>query len=222
LRLPVRAETEYELRCDLHVPSESGRCELSVDGATLAIAPHAGTHELHTRFTTARDAGCVEISWRAPAFVPRASLGTADDRPLAVVVRRVVLAERAAPRAAHPNGRVPLVTAHVSRDALRALARPLERGAVIWCPTLDPPVLAAALDQVVHEAHELLPGMRSAPRIDGELDGIWSTLFRDRVLLFNTTGETRTKELRLASVGGPDAIRVTLAPHDLGEVPLRR
>jgi hypothetical protein len=223
LRLPVRAETEYELRCDLHLPGESGPCELSVDGAPLAIVRTPGTHEVRARFVTARGRSCVEVAWRARAFVPRDHRGSPDERSLGVAVRQVELAESSASTAARAAPRVPLLSASVSRDAIaHRLTRRLERGAVMWCPTLDPPVLAAFLNEVVHRLHEILPGMRSAALVDGALDGIWATLFADRVLLYNTTSEPREKRLRLASLGGPEEITVRLAPHDLGVVPLRR
>jgi hypothetical protein len=76
--------------------------------------------------------------------------------------------------------------------------------------------------------HELVPGLVSAPLIDGVVDAIWATLFPSRVLLFNTRPEQRKKrlclstpELRSLGLSGPREVELEIPGYEILEIPLR-
>lgn len=88
------------------------------------------------------------------------------------------------------------------------------------------------LRRLVYHLSEVSPAHRNAPRVDDEPDGIFTTLLTDRILLFNSTAQSVTRELRLSreafvsypQVKNPpsDPVRVRIPARGIAVVPFAR
>ncbi|MFO0980930.1 MAG: hypothetical protein U1E76_04125 [Planctomycetota bacterium] len=216
VRFPVVAGASYDIDCELHVPPESGECQLWVNGHVASGTIRHGTQSLTARCTVPAGATCLDVQLVCRGFVPRDARGSDDTRMLGVVVQRVTarLVGDASAVAVQPRLHATLRRSVITTRCLRRIGR----GAVLHCPTLDPPVASAFANEVVHGLSEIVPGLRSAPRIDGVADGVWATRFERHVLLFNTLAAAVEKQLRLGAVGGPELCDVVLPPYELLDV----
>ncbi|MEW6741578.1 MAG: hypothetical protein AB1486_02370 [Planctomycetota bacterium] len=203
IHFPVCPGLGYTLDLDVATLGARGRRqEVHVNGKFLTALPAETVGSVSCPVPAGllggERVGTIELA--CDVFCPRDGGQSPDQRELGVVVRRVCLRAGDVPPGGAAAGEAPDLRAEVGVEDLRArCVRCVDRGGVILCPTLELPTLVAVANRVVHDLPDLLAGARSAPRVDGERDGIWTTLFAKRLLLLNRGARVRIKRVPLSS-----------------------
>ncbi len=195
--LPVKPGTRYRVSVEASLPAQAAKATIEVNGRVMKTleAPYGAVATFEIDPGNARR---LDLRFGGEGWVPEEVGAGPDSRRLGLYVRRVVVAEADAPEGTRP---VPLTLPEIEVDGAglwRAGGRRLGRGAVVTVDTRD---LAASQRAMVAAALLLdagdAPGgkITSAAQIDGHMDGVLATRFKDKILYFNGRTEERTLAL---------------------------
>lgn len=113
-------------------------------------------------------------------------------------------------------------------DLLASHTRKLGKGAVIVAASHadDYPEFARLASDLAFNLSHYFPGKTDVPRIDGEQDGVNSTLFADRILYLNFEDYAIDKAITLRASDFGERVdkldrTLHLEPHSIEEIPLR-
>ncbi|WP_075163358.1 family 14 glycosylhydrolase [Chthonomonas calidirosea] len=220
VRLPLDVQKRYVLVVHASVPPEAAdlKHELFVNGRKLGDLDTVG--DVRYRFLLPSDLfddnlqdriALASLTFRSQTFLPaKSAAGTAGPGPLGIHVESVgVMAlegtetespEDAIEKAPVPPGRIRsyINLSHLtSPTSSQSWVRRYGKGLTIYFPaTRD--LLKGYLQVVcfaIYHLSQIDPGRKDALPIDDTEDGVYATLFPDKILYYNSTDEEKTEHV---------------------------
>jgi hypothetical protein len=201
LRLTVDPKKNYRLKISAMIPADK-KGRILVNGkeiGTLASTPQATT-EFVVPSSILNKQPLAELVFDVAPSVPTKSLRREglvfmDGRAMGVFVMDVEWMEEGGK---WDQPKSPDWQASVPWEALRqGSSKKTGKGITVVGPDKNLFQFCWLINQILHQTKELDPSLQSAVAIDPGWDGVQATLFRDRILYYNPTGETIQKQIRL-------------------------
>ncbi len=211
IKLPLMSGSRYELSVRATIPQEAAslKHEVLLDGVKLGDLDAVG--DVRYRFIIPRTllmgssgVSVHVLTFTSETFTPAA--GSSESKagaPLGVHVEEVTVSKPGiSPSADAPPGvlqqrlNLSLLT---SSQSDQSWVRRYGKGLTIYFPATRRLMRGylAVLNQVIYHLSEIDPDMRDALPIDGESDGVYATLFPDKILYFNSTDQTVTEHVAI-------------------------
>jgi hypothetical protein len=237
IRLPVDPDKQYILSIRASVPPEAASLKRTVEinGSALGALESPGdvTFKFFLSGEVLANNSLSTLTIRAETFQPSRLLpGSKDTRTLGVRIAEVRVVEAntpAAPELAPPPGAIrrELDLRRLSTD----WARRYGKGLTIYFPASRQLLKGyiEVLRRAIYNLSAIDPGRRDALPVDNLLDGVYATLFTDKVLYYNPkdTPVTRTITIPASAfaawrglVATPTETtwKLNLEPHGIGAI----
>jgi hypothetical protein len=197
--LPVKAETDYTLIVRAYVPPGGAGKKRTVSVNDQIVGEMGSTGDVTYRFVIPAGVfGNNRLS--RLTFQSEPINGPADARPLGLEVQYVQLVERGE----EENAQAPLPPGTIRRELdfgkLKTdWTRKLGKGLTIYFPA-NKRLLKGYIEvlrRAIYRLSDIEPGRVDALPIDDALDGLYTTLFTDQILYYNSRDKAVTKTVHL-------------------------
>ncbi len=240
IKLPLMSGSRYEVSVQATIPTEAASLihEVLLDGVKLGTLDAVG--DVRYRFIIPRSLlmGSSGVSvhiltFKSETFTP--AVGSSESKAgaaLGVHVQEVTISKPGI--TASPDAPPGVLQQRLNLSLLTSVqsdqswVRRYGKGLTVYFPATRQLMRGylAVLNQVIYHLSEIDPDMRDALPIDGESDGVYATLFPDKILYYNSTDQSVTEHFSITpaqfaawknSVDTPDVNSWTLvmAPHSI-------
>ncbi|MBC7529473.1 MAG: hypothetical protein H7308_18240 [Chthonomonadaceae bacterium] len=236
VRLPVNPEARYTLVIRATVPPEvvEKKRRVLLNGRELGTLSSPG--EVTYRFVVSSDllagATIARLQIESETFPsPYSKADVTDDRKLGVLIHSIQLVSQTAKSTGDTIASLPgKIERELNVQELRGnWARKFGKGLTIYFPGTRAllPGYLEAIRQATYNLSAIDPGKRDALPIDTAGDGVYATLFSDRILYYNSNETTVTKTVTLPAktleawsneISMPSVLsdKLVLEPHAMG------
>ncbi|HZO92048.1 MAG TPA: hypothetical protein VFB38_27265 [Chthonomonadaceae bacterium] len=237
VRLPVDPDRSYILVVRASVPSEVAQLKrtLLINGSPIGELESPGdvTYRFRVPADLLADHPLTTLTFQAETFQPaKLQTNSKDERRLGLRVQYVKLVATDADEAAEavlPPGTIrrELDVSQLNKD----WARLYGKGMTVYFPATRQLLkgYAEVVRRVVDHLSAIDPGRRDALPIDTDRDGVYATLFTDKILYYNSRDTAVTKTVTLPAAAfaawrGQVAVpsettwKLTLEPHSLAAI----
>ena len=239
LRLPVRPDRKYTLTVRATVPpeAEGHRHRILLNGHELGSLDSPGDITYHFPLPAEflNEQTLATLTLKSETFVPaESSPESKDKRKLGLLVQFVQLVEQNAKERDDAPAPAGTIRRELDLHLLKTnWARRYGKGLTVYF-NANRSLLKGYIEvirQVVYHLSDIEEGRRDALPIDNAQDGVYATLFTDKILFYNSRETPVTKVLTIpaetwdawkgeVAIPLETTLKITLEPHGIGAIDL--